>query len=364
MMSKKKCGIIVLLVAAILSALCMSACSKRGSGNDDDGALGSVPQESIVFTVDGDTAILSWQAVTGATSYEVKIGDFSFITSETSVNLREILGLTLPDGDFDIIITAMDGSASSESTTFKANVAEAEELQDTFILEPITTTVLKWKPMKDIKSFRVVDIDYNVTTVTGTSYDMFDKKIVLGVYPVESSDKFDVTKVKPLDIKYLEGNGTQDSPYLIKKPFDIRAIEYYESRYYNEKQQNKNYYKIANDMDYRQVNVLDSVSNMFTLHKPFFGTLDGDGKKLSNVSVHYDGGYWALFDFLAQGSTVKNIVFDSPEIENKLQVKDRPINATISTIDNWNYCTVSGITLTNAKYTATGGEVCGIVCHN
>ena len=230
-MSKKKCGIIVLLVAAILSALCMSACSKRGSGNDDDGALGSVPQESIVFTVDGDTAILSWQAVTGATSYEVKIGDFSFITSETSVNLREILGLTLPDGDFDIIITAMDGSASSESTTFKANVAEAEELQDTFILEPITTTVLKWKPMKDIKSFRVVDIDYNVTTVTGTSYDMFDKKIVLGVYPVESSDKFDVTKVKPLDIKYLEGNGTQDSPYLIKKPFDIRAIEYYESRY-------------------------------------------------------------------------------------------------------------------------------------
>ena len=39
---------------------------------------------------------------------------------------------------------------------------------------------------------------------------------------------------------------------------------------------------------------------MYTLHKPFFGTLDGDGKKLSNVYVNYDGGYWALFDYIVR----------------------------------------------------------------
>ncbi len=363
MMRKKTYGIFFMLVAALLSALCMTACAKRAGGNNDDGMIGRVAADSIVFTVTEESFTVSWQAVESVSTYEIKIDEFIFVVEATSVDLYKVDGLTLPSGSFDFNICTLYKNGRSDWTV-KTYVPEEEQLQATLVIESLQDSVLKWNKVKDAIGYRVVDIDFNVTEITTTSYDMFDKNLVLGVYPVKPNEKFDITQIVPSDIKYLDGDGTAANPYLIKSPFDLRAIDYYETRYFNENKQTRNNYKIANDLDYSSVNVLEGISNMYTLHKPFFGTLDGDGKKLSNVYVNYDGGYWAMFDFLSVGSSVKNIVFENPEIENKLQVKDVPINASIATVAYRNYGTVSAINVKNAKYTAAGGEVSGIVLHN
>ena len=92
---------------------------------------------------------------------------------------------------------------------------------------------------------------------------------------------------------------------MIKTPFDLRAIDYYELRR-SETNGVRRCYRIENDMDYNAVNALESDSNIYTLRKPFNGTLDGNGKKLSNIRVNYDGGFWALFEFLERGAVVTN----------------------------------------------------------
>lgn len=223
---------------------------------------------------------------------------------------------------------------------------------------------LTWDAVAGAEGYNVVDLDFNAKMVTLTRYAMTAHNLVYGVFPVmPEGNAVNSAVVVPTDIRYLKGKGTETEPYLIETPFDFRAIDYYEGRY-AEFGGEKNYYKITADLDYRSVSALDGESNMFMLRKPFFGVLDGDNKKLSNVYVKYCGGYWSMFDYICPGAIVKNLRFVAPEINNELQLPKFPINASIATIAYRNYGTVSGIVLSDAKYTASGGEVCGIVAQN
>lgn len=222
---------------------------------------------------------------------------------------------------------------------------------------------LEWDQADGATAYRVIDLDYNVTTVTETYYDMSDKNLVLAVYPVIPG--MPGALVAPCRIKYLQGEGTTEDPYRIRTPFDVRAVDYYEFLYaYYGGLGARNVYRVETDIDYAQVFALESESNMFMLKKPFFGRFDGNGKALRNVSVEYDGGSWAMFEFIADGGEIKDVVFDSPTVFNRVQVCDRPIDASVAAVAYINHGTVCGVTVKHASFTAAGGAVAGAVLHN
>ncbi|MCX4314820.1 MAG: hypothetical protein OSJ83_13335, partial [Clostridia bacterium] len=72
--------------------------------------------------------------------------------------------------------------------------------------------------------------------------------------------------------------------YIIKTPFDLRAIDYYESLF-AARGGKPNHYVLSEDIDYGTVNALDNESNVFALKKPFFGVFDGNNKKLCDFRV-------------------------------------------------------------------------------
>lgn len=216
--------------------------------------------------------------------------------------------------------------------------------------------VLHWDSMGESAVYRLIDTEYNVTYTTHNMFDMTKRNLLIGVYPAS------VKSLLMCDIPYLSGEGTKKQPYEIKTPFDLRAIDYYEMK--SAESGERNNYKIVKNLDYDTVGALDGESNLFTLKKPFRGVLDGDGKTLLDISAHYDGGYFALFDFVAKGGVVKNITFLSPVITNRLQSADHPLDASIATVANRNYGEISNINVTGAKYASAGGEVCGIASHN
>lgn len=256
-------------------------------------------------------------------------------------------------------------SSAVSCTVNKAHTKLAMPQIESYTIED---GVLGWQPVAGAKGYLVVDLNRSATVTTETSIDLADRNIVYGVYAISEQSEIADAEMIEADIPYLAGEGTAASPYIIDTAFGLRAVDYYEARYAERKKVNAstpvNHYKINADIDYNAVAATEDASNIYTLSKPFYGELDGNGKKLKNIRVIYDGGYWALFDYLVQGSTVKNMTFESPEITNGLQRPNFPLGAKIATVANRNYGTISGITVTNAKYSASGGEVSGICSHN
>lgn len=318
-----------------------------------------------------ENGVLEWAADSDAIAYKLSVNG----TPVTDVGDGLWHGNTFDvknySGAVKISIAAVgDGVYCKDSgaTTVRANAKKTALTMLPVESFTIDNGVLKWDAVGGAKAYRVVDLNRSVTTIESTSYDMSDKILVYGVYPVSDSAFIRDAEVEKVAIDYLDGKGTAAEPYLIKTPFDLRAIDYYEAEYEQTVKVNAaaapNNYRIENDIDYAQVPVGDEESNIYTLSRPFFGVLDGNGKTVSNVRVVYDGGHWALFDFVLKNAVVKNLKFDAPSIVNKLQDKDHPLNAAVSTIADINYGSITGITVADASYASGGGAVCGIASHN
>lgn len=310
--------------------------------------------------------VLSWREVPFASSYKVTVNGESATPSGSSINLSSYTGA------LTVEITAVgDGFYLKDSTT-TVNVSEDHSRLRFGAVSSFTVKngMLTWGPMGGVKEFDVVDVDRNHKIVTTTEFDMSETNMIVGVYPISALDIIGNAETdfnNPL-IPYLEGKGTTAEPYLIRTAFDLRAIDYYEDYYYysTAKDKKPNIYRIENDIDYNSVDVSDDKSNIVYLNKSFFGTLDGNNKKLSNIRVIYNDGYWALFDHIAKGATVKNIVFDSPNINNDglNSSKGFPIAAKTATVAYVNNGTISGITVQNANYTTKLGDIAGIASKN
>lgn len=303
-----------------------------------------------------DNGVLEWASY-GATAYILTVDGVPVSDSEDGTYRGTAFDASGLVSDARISVTPCRGTLRGKPLVVIYRVSDGK-----FVAPPVTGfkldgEVLSWDPVGDGVRYRIVDVDFNVTYTAKCSFDMTKRNIVVSVCPDLGCGSFDFC-----DIPYLEGDGTEAAPYEIRTPFDLRTVDYYEMS--SAQRGVVNCYKIMNDLDYNDVGALDCDSNMFTLRKPFCGRLDGNGKKLYNINVIYDGGYWAMFDFLAAGSVVENIVFSSPRISNRLQSPHSPISATVATVADVNYGTVRGITVKDAVYTAAGGEICGIATHN
>lgn len=346
------------------------------------------PSVKLTHTVEGidlvsprvksfDNGVLGWSSVAGATAYKVAVNGTVVAEAQEATTL-DISAYEATPGTLRVDISAVSNNGVYRRESAKTTVGINAERTKLMLL-PITEFTLKngvigWEKNGGAKAYKIVDINQTVAaTVTGTSYDMNDKILVYGIYPVSASaDVEDADMTEPSDIKYLEGEGTAAHPYLIKTTFDLRAIDYYETLYAEALKTapatQPNVYRVENNLNYNSVAALDEASNIYTLTRPFYGTLDGNNKILSNLRVRYDGGYWALFDYITSGATVKNIIFDTVDIYNEIVISDKgeifPLDTSIATVAHNNYGTIQGITVKNALYIAKGGDVCGIATYN
>ncbi|MDE7107272.1 MAG: hypothetical protein K2O39_03030 [Clostridiales bacterium] len=312
-----------------------------------------------------NNGIIEWKSVGGASSYTVKVNG---VATETQNTTYDATGLT---GKSDIEISAKIGGKMG-SVTKVVYDATAKKLS----ASPISSftfdgDILRWDEVGGAVGYKVVDLDFNAFTVTTPYYMMSTRNLAYGVYPVMSSKSVVASAdIVSMDMKYLAGSGTQADPYVIKTAFDLRAIDYYELQLSEAKTEGKaqasakNYYKIDSDIDYHTVSALESESNMFTLRKPFMGVLDGNNHTLSNITVSYNNGFWALFEYIGTGATVKNIKFDSVAITNDIQKEEFPINPATAMVAYNNYGLVTAVTLSNARLTVIAGGAAGLVIHN
>lgn len=306
-----------------------------------------------------ENGIITWKREPEVQSYTVKIDGKTAAESTSATYDTATLD---KDAQIDIIAANANSSATT-SVMYKAASGKLSVM-------PITDytldgDILKWEAVDGVKGYKVVDLDFNSYVVTTTHYIMSIRNVIYGVYPVMPADSVvESAEVEQTDIKYLEGSGTTSDPYLIKTPFDLRTVDYYELKEAENGNKKKNNYKIVNDINYNAVSALESDSNMFTLRKPFFGVLDGDGKTLSNIRVNYKNGFWAMFEYIAKNGTVKNIKFDRVEINNGVRDNTHPINPATAMVAYRNYGTVSGVTLSDATFNVTAGNAAGIVIHN
>lgn len=265
----------------------------------------------------------------------------------------------------DAIIKLTAVAGDERATTVVKFVASKQKLKFACIPAVAGGEHIVWNKVSGASSYRVYDLDYSAATVFGTEYDLSDRNIALCVCPDSCREAVESAEPEISDILYLSGAGTESEPYIVKTPFDLRAVEYYETVYaVNGARGLRNHYRIENDIDYGAVDAFESESNMYALNKPFYGTLDGNNKRLVNVRVGYDGGYWALFDYIAAGACVKNIIFENAEIFNGSRDDVHPLDSSVALIAHANHGEISGIKLDAVRLVASGGGVCGIATHN
>lgn len=315
--------------------------------------------------------ILTWSTENYSGAYKVIVNGEVI---SNGLHATNTLAVNTYIGELKVEISAVGDVYQSASDSITVYVsADHKKVFRTVKNIAVHDGVLSWDAVSGARGYRLYDINNSVIDVTVPNYDMQHSNIIKRIKILNASDSVygDDDKAEP--INYLEGEGTANSPYLIKSAFDLRAIDYYEQIYYMKAAYGKteiddsvakNCYKIANDINYLDAPFQEEETNLIKLTQAFFGTLDGDGKRLINCNVNYDGGRWALFDTVLEDAVIKNIVFEEIVVENVWRVNDHPLASSTSVVAYNNYGTIDGVKLVDARITASGGAVGGIVMHN
>lgn len=165
--------------------------------------------------------------------------------------------------------------------------------------------VLKFDAVYGADVYYLVDIYNNVTTITTNTSDRTSKNLVKSVWAVSNSGDFENSD--SVDVPYyIEGSGTQQDPFLISTPVQLRFVEYYESL------GQAKCYKFTNDITLSPYapSEEEEYKNFYNLGS-LSGVIDGDGHKLSNVVAYYRDGYSSLFDSITSNGVIKNLVIDN-----------------------------------------------------
>jgi len=140
----------------------------------------------------------------------------------------------------------------------------------------------------------------------------------------------------------MQGAGTQSNPYLVSTPQDLDLIRNNLSAYY----------KLTNDID------MSTFGNFLTIGRisPYFsGTIDGNGCKISNLSIVESGSMIAFVGLLNAGK-IMNLYLENIYVESNLNsvggIVGKNFNGTITN------CSVTGtIKQTDTTRFYTGGFV-------
>lgn len=166
----------------------------------------------------------------------------------------------------------------------------------------------------------------------------------------------------------LEGQGTEQSPWLIKSAQDFVSLgidilsnssergsrelipgssdEYYYPVYKGK------YFKLANDIDFSSLDI--AYTPVGSKEFEFAGNLDGAGFTIQNLEINnYAYDFCGLFSVLSTYSTVSNLKFDKAYITT--------LGYTVGVLAGYAHGAVRDITITDSKVLATAGYNAGIL---
>lgn len=164
---------------------------------------------------------------------------------------------------------------------------------------------------------------------------------------------FDIT-YPHLDVTDFEGEGTEASPYLIKKTDDLVLLSdkvngvtefpySYGTLTYARPYLNK-YFRVENDIDmtgYR----FTPIANQWKIQ--FAGVFDGNGKKITGLNVSTgSSGYAALFGKCDTTCVIKNLTMINPKVETEYYYAASIAGWSLGEINN---CHVIGAEISNTK---------------
>lgn len=326
-----------------------------------------LPNPELTSFTDG---VLTWSTVDYADGYVIKVNGNIFSDNYQSNTLDT---KTVNPGYESTLSIATRGDGlyykNSNELTVVLDAARSAVKMPAPSNFRVENGILKWNAVTNACEYKVIDLlTRTVVSVTSPEIDLTLVNLAAGVRAVSSlstvGDSDTVT-----DIPYLEGTGRSDSPYLIKTPFDLRAIDFYEADYAQKIKTTPSYrrnnYKIVEDLDYAANTMTEGGSNIFRLKMPFYGTLDGDNKCISNLNVVFDGGYWAMFEFVAPTGVIKNLRVNGANLHNGLQSAELfPVGAETALIAYNNYGVIDNITVSDLEITASGGAAASFAISN
>lgn len=316
------------------------------------------------------SGVLTWRTAGYADGYVIKVNG-NIISDNYESNTLDV-NVALPCGECDLsIATRGDGVYYKNSDELK--VILSADRKTVKLPAPVGLRVengiLRWEAVAAAREYKVTDLlTRTIVTVYSPEIDLTLINIAYGVRAV-SPLAFVCDSDTVTDIPYLQGLGSEQSPYLIKTPFDLRAIDYYEALYADRiKTQpsfRRNYFKIDCDLDYAINTVSESGSNFFKLKMPFYGTLDGGNNCLYNINVNYDGGYWAMFEYVTRFGVIKNIRVNGANLYNGLQSTEYyPVGAETALIAYNNYGRIENISISELEATVSGGAAAAVAISN
>lgn len=164
---------------------------------------------------------------------------------------------------------------------------------------------LTFDPVYGAREYYLLDVNNNITTITTTHSDRTNKNLIKSVWAVDTRGEFEDSAHTDVTY-YAEGAGTQQDPFLISTPAELRFVEFYEST-----GQSK-YYKFKNDIALPSYTPgeEEEYNNFYNLGS-LSGVIDGGGYKLSNSVVYFRDGYSSLFDSITPDGVIKNLVIDN-----------------------------------------------------
>lgn len=159
---------------------------------------------------------------------------------------------------------------------------------------------------------------------------------------------------------FLEGEGTETSPYLVKTADDLirlaQGVNSVPASQYNAHLNGVDCARVYEGKHFRLANDLDLGATLFTpvgadpFHY-FAGTFDGDNHTISHLNISSTDGLAALFGLVDEKGTVKNLRLESPNVECAAQTAGTVAGWCFGTIDN---CHVNNANVKNTARIAGG----------
>lgn len=145
-----------------------------------------------------------------------------------------------------------------------------------------------------------------------------------------------------------EGEGTEESPYLVKTDEHLRGINNILDAHY----------KLANDIDMTEEE-FETIGQ--TLSTPFVGIFDGNNHKISNLKIESDNQYVGMFGYV-NGGIIKNLKLENVNVKGTNTSSNAYVGGLVG-YSNAKTGTISNVYITG-EVTSTKNYVGGLIGTN
>lgn len=221
---------------------------------------------------------------------------------------------TVTTGHYPVLkLFANDNAAAlAQSTIILSDGQDARKVKNSFTV--ITDPKLVWS--LDGTDGKTESESLKMSGNTVTVKDIYDTALVACVSSDGLGMKLYYLAVVP---KLFDGEGTAESPYLVKTPTDFEII--HKAVAEHGQQHIGDYFKMANDIDFVEATNFKGVGNGLNYQFGFAGNFDGGNHYIHNFKLEmvnytdagdYDSknnpnGYNALFNYLGKEGSIKNL---------------------------------------------------------